>query len=416
MHKVQSIATHCLLLVILLAVLGLAACGPTPAPTPIPSDTPLPTPTLRPTYTSTVLAQVTQKPSPTVAATKEQALPTSTQVPTRQATRTLEPSPTPPEFTPTPAATRAAGPLPSLSGSVLLPLFDTSKQTYDIYRLDLANGKMAKFIEQGSQPAITPDGQRVGWRSWNPEQRGLLSRPLDGTDTWKMISFNEAARPDWAPDGARFVFASQQEPDRVSRLYLFTGVGGDEQFIEIQRHGSPVIGRVPAFLPDGRIVYQGCVEDACGLLLMDADGTNPEFLENTFPDDTTPAVSPDGKQIVYMSKSSGYWQVKVTSVDGSSQRPLTDDWYWNGLPVWSPDGKYIIFVSTRDDNWPDVFGLVDNAGSKLRLWIMDADGGNQRLLNDFAFRLDGVPAGVPVDEAGGWIEERLVWLASSSTD
>jgi WD40-like Beta Propeller Repeat len=416
MRKVQSLLNQCVLLVALLSILGLAACGPTPAPTATPTNTPLPTPTLRPTFTPTVLARATQEPSPTVEATKEEPRPTATEVSTKEATRTPEPSPTLPEFTPTPASTRAAGPPPTLSGFLLFPVFDTTTQTYDIYRRDMASGEMVKFIEQGSQPAVTPDGKRVGWRSWKPDQRGLLSRPIDGTDVWRMIPFNEAARPDWAPDGERFVFPSRQEPDRVSRLYLFIGTGGDEPFIEIQRHGSPIVGRAPAYLPSGRIVYQGCVEDACGLLLMDADGTNPQFLENTFPDDTAPAVSPDGKQITYMSKSSGYWQVKVVSVDGGGQRPLTDDWYWNGLPAWSPDGQYIIFVSTRDENWPDNFAQVDNAGSRLRLWIMDADGGNQRPLNEFAFRLDGVPAGVPADEVGGWIEERMVWLAPASTD
>jgi hypothetical protein len=41
---------------------------------------------------------------------------------------------------------------------------------------------------------------------------------------------------------------------------------------------------------------------------------------------------------------------------------------------------------------------------------MDADGGNQRPLNDSTFRLDGIPAGVPEHEHWGWIEERLFWL------
>jgi hypothetical protein len=415
-ENLRSLLTHILLFAALVLILAVAACGPTPAPTPTPSDTPLPTPTLRPTFTPTVLARTTEAPSATAEATKKATRPPATNTPVEQASRTPEPTPTLPEFTPTPAATRAAGPPPALSGALLFPMFDTAAQTYNIYRLDLTSGQIEIFVEQASQPAITPDGQRVGWRSWKSDQRGLLSRPIDGTDIWRMISFNEAAWPSWAPDGERFVFAGRLEPDRQSRLYLFTGQGEGEQFIEIQRNGSPIIGRVPAFLPDNRIVYQGCVEDACGLLLMNADGTNPRFLQNTFPDDTAPAVSPNGKQIAYMSRSSGYWQVKIVNVDGSGQRPLTDDWYWNGLPAWSPDGQYIVFVSTRDENWPDNFTQVDNAGSRLRLWIMDAGGGNQRLLNDVAFRLDGVPAGVPAAEVAGWIEERMVWLPAATTD
>jgi Tol biopolymer transport system component len=415
MKKLPSLWASGLLLVSLWSILALGACGSTPTPTATSVEPPLPAPTLRPTFTPTVLTGAIEKPSPTVEAGTESTRQPAANTPGSPNTRMPEPSPAPPEFTPTPAATRAAGPLPSLSGTLLFPVFDTTRQTYDIYRLELGTGQMEKFIEQGSQPAVTPGGRRVAWRSWKPDQRGLLSRLMDGTDIWQMIAFNEAARPDWAPDGERFVFPGRLEPDRQSRLYLFTGVGEDEPYIEIQRHGSPIIGRTPAFLPDGRIVYQGCVEDACGLYLMDADGTNPQLITE-FIDDTTPAVSPDGKKIAYMSKVSGYWQVNVVGADGTDQHHLTDDWYWNGLPVWSPDGKYILFVSTRDENWPDHFSQVDNARSKFRLWIMDANGGNQRPLNDFAFRLDGVPAGVPAGEVGGWIEERLVWMMAATTE
>jgi Tol biopolymer transport system component len=382
-------------LIFILAVgLALSACGSTPAPTPPPTDTPLPTGTARPTFTATVLARVTE-------ATAES---TATETPVGRTTE--QASPTPPEDTPTPAATRAARPTPSLSGTLLFPVFDSNLQTYDIYKMDLASRRMEKLIAEASQPAVTLEGGRIAWRSWKQTQRGLLSRPLDGTDIWQMVRFNEAARPDWEPGGERFVFPSRQEPDRESRIYLFTGIG-EEPFIEIQRHGSPIIGRTPIFAPDGQVVYQGCVENTCGLFLMDVNGTNPRQVSQ-HKDDTTPDVSPDGSQIAYMSLSSGYWQVHVVNADGSDLRRLTDDWYWNGLPTWSPDGKYIAFVSTRDENWPDNFVLSEN--NRFRLWIMDTEGGNQQPLNDFSFRMDGIPAGIPDQEAGGWIEERLVWL------
>jgi hypothetical protein len=395
----RSVKLHSVFIVIVVVLLSiLTACGPTPGPTSTPASTPLPTGTERPTFTPTAPIEATQPPTSTAVATNP---------PVIEEKETPEASPTPPEDTPTAAITRDSGPAPELSGILIFPAFDTTAQTYHIYRMNLATGQTDKVIEQASQPAMTWDRTRIAWRSWKPEQRGILSRPVDETDIWQVIPFNEAARPDWAPDNERLVFPSRQEPDRESRLYLFTGIG-DEPFVEIQRHGSPVIGRTPAFLPDGRIVYQGCVENDCGLFVMDANGANPQRLTD-FKDDTTPAVSPDGQRIAYMSKSSGYWQVNVVNADGTGQRRLTDDWYWNGLPVWSPDGRYIIFVSTRDENWPDT--LAPSANTAFRLWVMDADGSNQQLFNDLTLRLDGVPAGVAEHEAWGWIEERLIWLS-----
>lgn len=406
MMQTRRCFTLSLLTLVLSLSLMLSACGPTPTPTPLPTSTPVPTGTPRPTFTATVLAQATETRTPTTEPTATEPAATARATGTVARRATARPSPTPPEYTPTPAATRAAGPPPKLSGTLLFPVFDTDQQTYHIYKLELSSGQMQKLIAEGSQPAVTLEGGRIAWRSWKQDQRGLLSRPLDGVDIWQMIPFAEAARPDWEPGGERFVFPSRQEPDRESRLYLFTGIG-DEPFLEIQRHGSPIIGRTPIFDPNGEIVYQGCVENACGLFLMGVDGANPRRLTE-YKDDTTPAVSPDGKEIAYMSLSSGYWQVNVINANGSGQRRLTDDWYWNGLPAWSPDGKHIAFVSTRDENWPDNF--VPSENNRFRLWVMDADGSNQRPLNDFSFRLDGIPAGVPDHEAAGWIAERLVWL------
>ncbi|MBN1658162.1 MAG: PD40 domain-containing protein [Anaerolineae bacterium] len=408
----QGMVGRLFVVLVMISVL-MSACGPAPMPTPTPTDTPWPTGTARPTFTPTVVAMATKEPTPSVEpATDTPTIePAVTKTVKADATSaaggtTAEATPTSPAETPTPAATRVVGPPPSLDGTLLFPIFDTDARTYHIYRLDLASGAMSPLIRQASQPSITPDGERVAWRSWQPDQRGLVSRALSGGDLWIMINLYEAARPDWAPGGDRFVFSSTHLPDRQSRLYVFTGAG-EPPFYEIQRHGSPIVGRTPAFTPDGRIVYQGCVENECGLFLMNADGTDPLQL-TPFKDDLAPSVSPDGTRAVYMSFLSGYWQVNVVNVDGTGRRSLTDDWYWNGLPVWSPDGRHIIFVSTRDENWPDNFVLAEN--NLFRLWVMDADGGDQRPLNDFTFRLDGVPAGINSEEAGGWTQERLVWM------
>ncbi len=44
----------------------------------------------------------------------------------------------------------------------------------------------------------------------------------------------------------------------------------------------------------------------------------------------------------------------------------------NVAPNWSPDGKLVLFLSSRDS---------DNEHGAWRLWVMDADGSNQRPLS-----------------------------------
>lgn len=69
---------------------------------------------------------------------------------------------------------------------------------------------------------------------------------------------------------------------------------------------------------------------------------------------SNPAISPDGKQIVFTrswvdkvkdERVSNLW---IVDVDGSRARELTSGAWRDSQPVWSPDGKRIAFMSDRD--------------------------------------------------------------------
>jgi len=58
--------------------------------------------------------------------------------------------------------------------------------------------------------------------------------------------------------------------------------------------------------------------------------------------------------------------------DGQNQRNLTNNLAWDSSPAWSPDGQKIAFVSLRDGNY--------------EIYVMDVNGQNQRnLTNNLAF-------------------------------
>lgn len=76
----------------------------------------------------------------------------------------------------------------------------------------------------------------------------------------------------------------------------------------------------------------------------------------------TPAISPDGKTIVFGYKGDLY---KVPAKGGTAI-PLTLHSAWEGNPVWSRDGKHIAFSSDRHGNM-DIFTIPASGGKAKRL-------------------------------------------------
>lgn len=81
-----------------------------------------------------------------------------------------------------------------------------------------------------------------------------------------------------------------------------------------------------------------------------------------------PAISPDGKQIVFSYKGDLY---KVSASGGTAQ-VLTMHEAHDYKPVWSRDGKQIAFASNRYGNF-DIFVMPETGGKPTRLTYHSAD-------------------------------------------
>ena len=95
-------------------------------------------------------------------------------------------------------------------------------------------------------------------------------------------------------------------------------------------------------------------------------------------------LSNDGKKLVFTSLKGGDLDIYVMNVDGTGLKQLTHQLGYDGGPWWSPDGKRIVYRAYHPESDADIAtykGLLAERlvrPNKMDLWIMNADGSDQR--------------------------------------
>ena len=347
--------------------------------------------------------------------------PAATQAPSAAATpaATVAPATTPAPATTQAAATPAPAPANASTRTGATGLTGTlvfQDGRGSIYVYDLAGGEV-RFLTSGFDPAISDDGSKVTFVRTGD---GIYSINIDGSNEQRVHEGGElVTSPKWSPDGNWIVF---------SRL-LGEYKCWDTQFfgcITLRQLSQNFPGVPPQLLQKSILSeYDRIALPNFGLARVNASGgdyrdlpaldsaTAPDWNENGIvyqskagievtqdkPDGETRAViqenwdwdpdwAPNGGPIVYQSKEGPHWEIFRVNPDGSGQaaltRPVTtlvDQLPSNVAPAYSPDGSQIVFLSNRQD---------DNEAGAWRLWVMGADGSNQRPLPldmeiDYAF-------------------------------
>jgi dipeptidyl aminopeptidase/acylaminoacyl peptidase len=121
-----------------------------------------------------------------------------------------------------------------------------------------------------------------------------------------------------------------------------------------------------------------------------------------------PAVSPDGRRVVFAAatpamdgdRSEWVWQVHLVGADGSNPVQLTRGDKSSTSPAWSPDGNWIAFLSSR-------------GGARNNLWRIRVDGGEAEQITDerssiaeFAWSPDGSQFAFVMPDPKSEAEER----------
>jgi TolB protein len=234
------------------------------------------------------------------------------------------------------------------------------------------------------QPDCSSDGRWIVYVTYLQDALELWALDLR-TRQSHQLTFGGAVNvdPRFSPDGKRLAFVSTSYN---KRFHIFVGDFHEGELTNIQRITGETRSETPRFYysqfnheispawsPDGKdlifVSNRGHIYGTGGFWRMKAEpGAEPHeihYEETAWK--ARPEFSPDGKRIVYASYLGGQWhQLWVMPSQGGDSFPLSYGDYDNTNPRWSPNGVHIAFISNR--------------GGNTSLWIQEALGGAQRKL------------------------------------
>jgi dipeptidyl aminopeptidase/acylaminoacyl peptidase len=206
------------------------------------------------------------------------------------------------------------------------------------------------------EPAWSPDGTKIAFN------RGfdIFVMNADGSEPTRL-TFAAAMNiaPSWSPDGTKIAFHSSR--DGNFEIYVMNADGSNQTRLTSNAAGD----FAPAWSPDGqRIVFRSNRDGNNEIYVMAKDGTAQTRVTVNTADDQEPKFSGDGTKIVF-TRALPTRQITVINTDGTNTVQLTSAGN-NFFPTMSPDGKEISFVSDRDGNH-EIYTMNFNGSSQDRL-------------------------------------------------
>jgi TolB protein len=218
-------------------------------------------------------------------------------------------------------------------------------------------------------PNWSPDGRSIVYTSYRTGVPDLLiSNIYAGT----MESPTKGTGQNWlgvfSPDGSRLAFTSSR--DGNSELYVVNRDGSN--LVRLTNH--PQIDTTPTWSPTGtQIAFTSDRRGQPQIFVVNADGTGLRQISfESYADRPTWSPAPYN-EIAFAARTGPGYDLKILNIASGETRQITFGEGSNESPAWSPNGRHLAFMSTRAGR-SQIF-TVDRDGRNLRQ--LTKEGNNQ---------------------------------------
>ena len=265
---------------------------------------------------------------------------------------------------------------------------------------ELPDGESRAFTSGDSDgsPQFSPDGRSVAFlRPDDAGQRQLWLISAHGGEAGRLTSEpGGVIEFAWSPDSRTLAFISDVDPDRLPDDHDHTKYPQARVVTRIRYRADSVGWRGNAFRH---------------LFTVDAEGGEARQLVDGEGDDCSPAWSPDGSRIAFVSSRRedrdirSFTEIYVVPAGGGGVECWSDGLAFGGGAAWSPDGESIVTVGSENEKL-----AASNGGM---LYVL-RQGTEPRRVTDGTLTLKaGGPPTSPSPELVWTDDGRIVFLADS---